>query len=115
MLVLLKLKLFSSYILDGFAPVVAAIALIVAVMAISGNKSGQAEFAQNAAKISSLSESLLASKAEVEKLKAVIEQEKIAKDEERKKQDEQMTKIIQGVSKLQAKMKVSPTLDEQMH
>lgn len=114
-LVLLKLKLAGGYILDGFAPVVAVIALIVAVMAINGNKSGQAELAQNTAKIASLSESLLASKAEVEKLKIALAQEKLSKEEQRNKQDEQTTKIIQGVSKLQVKMKVSPTLEEQFH
>ena len=65
MLVLLKLKLAGVYILDGFAPVVAVIAVIVSVMAINGNKFGQVELAQNAARISSLSENLLASKAEV--------------------------------------------------
>lgn len=113
-LVLLKLKLIASYVLDGFAPVVAVIAVIVAVMAINGNKSGQTELAQNTARIASLSESLLASKAEVEKLKAALAQEKLSKEDERKKQDEQMAKIIQGVSKLQVKMKVSPTLEEQM-
>ena len=114
MLVLLKLKLAGGYILDGFAPVVAVIALIVAVMAINGNKSGQAELAQNAAKITSLSESLLASKAEVERLKIALAQEKLSKEEQGKKQDEQTTKIILGVSKLQTKMKVSPTLEEQL-
>lgn len=114
MLVLLKLKLAGGYILDGFAPVVAVIALIVAVVAFNGNKSGQAELAQNAAKIASLNESLLVSKAEVEKLKIALAQENLSKEEQRKKQDEQTTKIIQGVSKLQVKMKVTPTLEEQM-
>lgn len=114
-LVLLKLKLAGVYVLDGFAPVVAVIAVIVAVMAINGNKSGQAGLAQNTARIASLSENLLASKAEVEKLKTALAQEKLSKEDERKKQNEQMATIIQGVSKLQAKMKVSPTLEEQLH
>ena len=114
MLVLLKLKLVGVYILDGFAPVVAVVAVIVAVMAINGNKSGQVELAQSTARIASLSENLLASKAEVEKLKTALAQEKLSKEDERKKQNEQMAKIIQGVSNLQAKMKVSPTLEEQL-
>lgn len=113
MLVMMKLKLIASYVLDGFAPVVAVIAVIVAVMAINGNKAGHAELAQNTAKIASLSESLLAAKAEVEKLKALIAQEKLLKEEERKKRDEELAKIIQGVSKLQTKLKITPTLEEQ--
>jgi hypothetical protein len=113
MLVMMKLKLIASYVLDGFAPVVAVIAVIVAVMAINGNKAGHAELAQNTARIASLSESLLAAKAEVEKLKALIAQEKLLKEEERKKRDEELAKIIQGVSKLQTKLKITPTLEEQ--
>jgi hypothetical protein len=113
MLVMMKLKLIASYLLDGFAPVVAVIAVIVAVMAINGNKAGHAELAQSSARIASLSESLLAAKAEVEKLKALIAQEKLLKEEERKKRDEELAKIIQGVSKLQTKLKVTPTLEEQ--
>ena len=59
--------------------------------------------------------SLLASKVELEKLKAIMDQGKALQDEERKMQDVRMTQVIQNLSKLQAKMKISPTLDEQMH
>ncbi len=117
MLVLLKLKLIASYILLGFAPFVAVIALIVAVMAMNSNKISNAQISQNAAEIESMSASLQTSKSELEKLKAkaALAQEKLSQENERKKQDERMTLIIQSVSKLQVKMKVSPTLAEQIH
>lgn len=113
-LVRLKLKLISNYVLDGFAPFVAVIALIVAVIAVNGNKSGQAQFSQNAARMDSMSASLLASKAELEKLKAAMTQEKFLQQEANKKRDEQVAAIIQNISKLQVKMKISPTLEEQL-
>ena len=50
----LELKLISSYVIDGFAPFVAVIALIVAVITVYGNKSGQAQLSQSAAKIDNL-------------------------------------------------------------
>lgn len=113
-LVRLKLKLISNYVLDGFAPFVAVIALIVAVIAVNGNKSGHAQLSQSAAKIDSMSASLLASRAELEKLKAAMTQEKSLQQEVNKKQDERVAAIIQNISKLQVKMKISPTLEEQL-
>lgn len=110
----LKLKFISNYVLDGFAPFVAVIALIVAVVAVNGNKSGQAQLSQSAAKIDSLSASLLASKAELEKLKVAISQQKYLHEGESNKQDERAMQIVQSVSKLQVKVKISPTLEEQL-
>lgn len=115
MLVRMKLKLITNYILDGFAPVAAVAALIVAVMAFNGNHSGLAQLERNATVIESLNASLLASKTELEKLKAATSQEKLLYEEASNKQNEQTEKIIQNVSHLQAKMKISPTLQEQLH
>ena len=116
------MKLISSYVIDGFAPFVAVIALIVAVIAVNGNKSGQAQLSQSAAKIDSMaakidsmSAILLASRAELEKLKAAKAQENALQQAENKKQDERLTPVIQSISKLQVKMKISPTLEEQLH
>jgi len=121
-LVRLKMKLISSYVIDGFAPFVAVIALIVAVIAVNGNKSGQAQLSQSAAKIDSMaakidsmSAILLASRAELEKLKAAKAQENSLQQAENKKQDERLIPVIQSISKLQVKMKISPTLEEQLH
>lgn len=115
MLVRIKLKLIANYLLDGFAPVAAVAAFIVAVMAFNGNHSGLAQLERNATVIESLNASLLASKTELEKLKTATSQEKLLHEEASNKQNEQMEKIIQNVSHLQAKMKISPTLQEQLH
>ena len=113
-LALLKLKLVVGYAMDGFAPAVAVVAVIVAVIAMNGNKADQTQLTRNAATIESMKASMLASKAEQEKLKGSLLQEKAMHEEERKKQNERMTQIIQSVSKLQVKMKISPTLEDQL-
>jgi len=115
MLVRMKLQLIANYILDGFAPVVAVAALIIAVMAINGNHSGLAQLEMNAASIGSLNSSLAASKAELEKLRTAMAQEKALREQTSKKQDEQMAKIVHNVSPMQTKMKISPTLAEQLY
>lgn len=113
-LAILKLKLVGGYVLDGFAPVAAGAAVIVAVIAINGNKSVEAQMTQSAATIAALQANLLESKAELEKTKTILTQEKSRHEEKQIKQDEQTAQIIQGLSKLQQKMKIHPTLEEQM-
>lgn len=113
MLIRMKLKLFANYAIDGFAPAVAAIALIVAVMAINSNKSGLAQQGKSAEMMDSLKASLLASNRELETLKATIAAEKSMQEQENKKYNEMMKKIVQNISPMQLKMKISPTLEEQ--
>jgi len=76
----LKLKFISHYVLDGF----------------NGNKSGQAQLSQSAAKIDSLSASLLTSKAELEKLKVAIAQQKSLHKGVSNKQDERQCKSFRA-------------------
>lgn len=113
-LIRIKLKVITHYAMLGFAPAVSAIALILAVIAIVGNKSVQTELTQGAPKFESISTSLSASKGELEKIRAAMEEQNKLQTEELKKLDEQMEKIIQNVSLLQVKMKISPTLEEQL-
>jgi hypothetical protein len=65
-------------------------------------------------RIDSLNASLTESKGELDNLKFAMTREKTIHGEERKKADERDTKIIQNVTRLQAKLKVSPTLEEQL-
>lgn len=104
----LKLRLIANYAMRGFAPAVAVLALVIAVVAIADNKSSQAQLAKAAARIDSLSENLSSSRSELEKLKAAIAQEKTM-------QEERVTKIIQGVTQLQVITHISPTLEEELH
>lgn len=110
----LKLKTIGNYILDGFPPFVAVIALLVAVYALNRHDASQAKLNDAVSTINSLNASLSLSKGELEKFKAAIAQEAATKLVENNKHNEQLEKTIQSVSKLQVKMKVSPTLEEQL-
>lgn len=110
----LKLNLVANYAKRGFAPVVAVVALVIAVIAVIGNQSSQAQIRKADAKIASMSTSLSAYKGELAKLRAARSKEKAMQSEERKKQNEDETKIVQNVTRLQVKMKISPTLEEQL-
>ncbi len=112
-----RMSLIVKYAMHGFAPVLAVLALIIAAIAFTGNQSSQAQLSNAVAKIDSINSSLSASKGEVEKLKTALVQEKAQQEEERKKldaQDEQATKIILNVTHMQIKMKITPTLEEQL-
>lgn len=108
-----RLKLALHYALQAFAPVVSVVALVIAVVAANSN-SEQAQQIESAARMDELKASLAEARGELENLKVVIARERSLREEERKKQDEEDTKIIQHVSQLQTKMKVSPTLEEQL-
>lgn len=131
----LKLNPGLDYVLDGFPPVIAVIALIVAVLAMNESRSLRTQLGTAVAKIESLSSNKSfasredfdkvkasvagidkgkASIEELEKVKAVLAQDKVTHDAELNKQSERNAKIIHGVSKLQVKMKISPTLETQM-
>lgn len=127
-LIRIQLKHAAHYISTGFAPVVSAIALALALVAIVGNQTAQERLGKTTAKLESISAAQPASKAELEKLKTAMTQEKTLRDEElkkrdeqlkaleeeRKKQDELLAKIVQNVSKLQVKAKITPTLEQQL-
>lgn len=115
-LVRAKLKLIGHYAMLAFAPVVAVIALVAAVIAVADNRS-QADRAQLGvliSKIDSLNASLADTKGELENLKFAMSREKTARGEERKKADERDAKVIQNLSRLQTKLKVSPTIEDQL-
>jgi hypothetical protein len=111
-----KLKLIAHYAILAFAPVVSVVALVVAVIAVTSNQSqaDRAQLSELISRIDSLNASLADTKGELESLKFAMAREKTMRGEERKKVDERDTKIIQNVSRLQAKLKVSPTLEDQL-
>lgn len=110
----LKLKEIASYIAIGFAPIAAAAALALAVIAIIVTQSAQTQSGDATTKLEKLNASLNANRIELEKLKAELAQSKAMNDEAHKQQAEQTEKLVQAISQLQAKLKVSPTLQEQM-
>ena len=110
-LIRLKLKRIISYAILGFAPVVAVLALIIAVIAVTGNQprqTSQPQLSKAVAEIDGMNASLAASKDELEKLKAAMAHEKTV-------QEERMTIIIRNITELQVIMHISPTLDEELH
>lgn len=110
----LKIQRIGAYVMDGFAPLVAVIAVIVAVIAMNDSQSSRAKLIQNAANIETLSANLRATKGELEKLKTIVLQGNAVQNQLQKNQEELNKKIIQQLSKLQEKMKISPTLEQQM-
>ncbi len=112
-IVLLKLKLVANYAMYA-SPVLAVLALIVGTFSLAGNLSTREQLGVAATRLESLNTSLSASKDELEKLKAAIAQGKAMQEEERKKQDELVSEIIRNVTNLQIRMKIYPTLEEQL-
>ena len=108
-----KLKLVAHYAMLGFAPVVSVVALVIAVIT-SHNQSDQAQHSEYASRIDGLNSALSETQAEVESLKVALARERSIREEEHKKQDERDAKIVQNVTHLQTKSKVSPTLEEQL-
>lgn len=113
-LVRAKMGLVAHYARLGFAPVVSVLALIVAVFAVVGNQSNREKLSEAATRIESISASQSESKGELDIFKVPLAHEKSLLGEERKKLAERETKIIKNVTQLQLKMKISPTLEEQL-
>jgi hypothetical protein len=109
-----KLKLVAHYVMLGFAPVASLLALIFAVMAYTGNQSNRAQLNEANARITSLSVPQYEPKGELDIFNVSLAHEKALLADERKKQVEQDAKIVANVTQLQVKLKVSPTLEEQL-
>lgn len=111
-----KLKVFARYAMLAFAPVVSLAALVVAMMAASDHHSQSegASLKEMTSRIESLNASLSETKGELDNLKFATAREKAVRAEERKKADERDTRIVQSLSHLQSKLKVSPTLEDQL-
>ena len=112
-LVRAKLKLVAHYALLAFAPVVAILALIVAVIA-GHDRTDQMQHGEYAARIDSLNAALADANGDVESLKVILAREKSIREEERKRTDRQDQLILQAIDGLQAKLKISPSLSEQL-
>ncbi len=109
-----KLKLVARYALLGFAPVVAVVALVIAIIAVSSSRASHEQLDKTAAKLNDLNTSLSAAKSEVDKLKLAMLKDKSQQNEEIAQQGEQIDKIIRNLTPLQVKLKISPTLEEQL-
>ena len=108
-----RLKVIAHYALLT-APVVALLALALAIAALFLGRSAPPQADDSSARIESLSASLTETKNELESLKFTLARERSQRAEERKKAEEREAAIIEHVSRLQTKLKVAPTLEEQL-
>gem|GEM_PF-6765181 len=108
-----RLKVIAHYALLT-APVVALLALALAIAALVLGRSASPQADDSKTRIESLSASLTETKNELESLKFTLARERSQRAEERKQAEEHEAAIIQHVSRLQAKLKVAPTLEEQL-
>jgi hypothetical protein len=111
--VFLKLKLMAGYAMRG-SPVLAVLALVIAVIAVMGNLSTQTQLSMASAEVGSLNASLLATKGELEELKLAMLKNKAALEGEHKKHEELDAEIIRNITNLQIKFKIYPSLEEQL-
>jgi hypothetical protein len=109
-----NLAVAKRYIMPGLVPSISICALVIAVYALTQNQSGDEQFNKTKIKIDGLNLSLSATKGELEKLKAAVAQTNLLQEDVNKKQDERAMNIIQNVTPLQVKLKISPTLEEQL-
>ena len=109
-----KLALTGHYIMLGLVPVISVISLAIGVAAFTGSRSGEEQISKSIAKIDNLNASLSASKMELEKLKVSMAQEKSTQEEERTRLTDKIEKIIHNITPLQVKLKMFPTLEDQL-
>lgn len=108
-----RLKAVAHYALLT-APVVALLALALAIAALVLGRSAPPQADDSGVRIESLSASLTETKNELESLKFTLARERSQRAEERKKAEDREAAIIRHVSRLQTKLKVAPTLEEQL-
>ena len=108
-----RLKVVAHYLMPGFAPVVAVIALAAAVFAIADKRSGESRMNEVITELQNVNANLTATRSELESLKFIVTRQRAQLDAE-KRQDEMNDRIVQNVTRLQEKLKVSPTLQEQL-
>jgi len=111
-----RLKIIARYAMLAFAPVLSVVALVVAVIAVTGNQSqsDRSHLSELTTRIDGLNASLSEAKGELDNLKFAMARDKAMRGDERKKSDELDAKIIQNVTRLQTKSKVAPTLEDQL-
>ena len=98
----------------SIAPLIIALSLALVFIANNNNKTNADQLAKEKIQLEAINANLLATQRELTKLQAEIAQDKTAQDGAQKRVDEKITAIVQAVSQLQAKRKISPTLENQL-
>lgn len=108
-----KIKRIFHIVGISVAPLIALVSLALAFTANNNNKISAEQITKANSQIEALNKNLLATQSELKAHQAEVTQEKSIQEETQKKIDEKITTIVQAVSQLQAKRKISPTLEEQ--
>lgn len=109
-----KMQRIVQYAIPAIALIVAIAALVFAVLTGNGSKGSQEQLGKAEAKIEALTASLTATKGELDQFKALWMQEKALREKVRKEQDDLTARIVQNIVPIQTKLKLKPTLDEQL-
>jgi hypothetical protein len=109
-----KMQRIVQYAIPAIALITAIAALVFAVLTGNGSKGNQEELGKATAKIEALTASLAATKGELDQFKALWVQEKALREKVRKEQDDLTARIVQNIVPIQTKLKLKPTLDEQL-
>jgi hypothetical protein len=107
-----RLKVVAHYALLA-SPVLALLALVLAITAlILGRTASPPD--DSKARIETLSATLAETKNELESLKFAMARERSARVDEHRQTEERDELVVQHVTRLQTKLKVTPTLEDQL-
>lgn len=109
-----KLKKLAHILMPGLAPALAVAALLLALVAMIQNRADPVLVGQQAARIESMNASLSTARSDVESLKLILARDRSLRTEERKRFEERQLIVVQNISSLQSRLKVAPTLSEQL-
>jgi len=98
----------------SFAPLVTLLALSIAIFAVRNNQLSQEQLGKATIQIENLNTSLTATQNALKKLQSEMIQKDTLQDEEQKKLNAQIPILIQNINALQVKLKIHPTLTEQL-
>lgn len=112
-----KLKRILVIAVSGVSPVLALAALGVAFYALTGSRSEHAQSEKYATAIEASNAGLAASRQELDKLKlssAALARENAELTEKLKKQEVLLARVVQNITPVQARLKMTPTLESQL-
>lgn len=110
-----KLKGVTHYLRLGIVPGIAVLGVGLGFWALLQNSANKHRIESDAAVIEELRTTLAMSRKEFEKLKTAVQKEKAAHNEKLKKYEERIVKIIENLTPIQVKLRISPTLEQQLN
>lgn len=109
-----KLVSILRFAMIGFVPLIAIIASAIAGFAVSASRASQAQLNNVSSQLKNANAALSASKTEIANLKALVVNLNAKREKDQSNQEALTRQIVQNVSRLQVKAKISPTLEEQL-